>query len=139
MAMKRGCFIAVVLVFLEGVCFAQSPSEITPREVEVVAEVGPLTNQTGRVSGTVFTPPQTGMFRVSFYVQCIKGDPINGKDLFPELGPVPDRTGGLPATFSFIIKDNGRQSIEWVVEKPPVDESVYEVYLALERIGPKVQ
>lgn len=146
--MKRVCVIAVVVVILAGVCFAQSP-----RQVEVVAEVS-LTNQTGTVYGTLYTPPQTGVFRVSFMLQCTKGDPVNGQGLFPSIGwtddnhdelfspggPVLDQRPGAPSSFIVIIKAIAGTPISWSVN--PVnknDTSEYEVYIALERIGPKVQ
>jgi hypothetical protein len=139
--------IAVVVVVLAGVCFAQSP-----RQVEVVAEVA-LTNQTGETTGTLFTPAQTGVFRVTFMVQCTRGNPLNADGLNPELvwtddnggerfvpGTVGDSAAEPPTSFTFVIKDMGGAPIEWGVSPvKPGDDSIYEVYIALERIGPKVQ
>jgi hypothetical protein len=147
MAMKRARFIAVVMVILAEACFAQSP-----HQVEVVAEVS-LTNQTGTTGGTLYTPKETGIFRVNLYVQCTKGDPQDKEDLNPvfawkddnpgteqlRLEPLPDQVAGLPFTFIYIIKDIGGAPIEWQVDTMTGDTAVYEVYLALERIGPKVQ
>lgn len=143
--MKRAWFVTVVAM-LAGVCLAQSP-----RQVEVVTEAS-RTNQTGTVTGPLFTPNETGMFRVNFYVQCTKGDPVNGQGLGPMLywkddngreqlflGSVSDKLAGLPTSYVFIIKASEGQPITWAVNTYPPDDSEYEVYLALERIGPKVQ
>ena len=73
--MKKLCVIATVGVILAGVCVAQSP-----HPVEVVAEVG-ATNQTGTSGGVLFTPNETGMFRVSLCLQCTQGDAQNGHGL----------------------------------------------------------
>jgi hypothetical protein len=147
MAMKRTCFIAVVLVILAGTCLAQSA-----RQVEVVAEVA-LTNQTGNTGGILFTPNQTGMFRVSFYLQCTKGseilntelDPVvlwtddNGNE-FEALPPVQDNSIGPPESAMFIIKAIAGTPVSWNVQPNRLrDKSRYEVYLALEHIGPTVQ
>jgi hypothetical protein len=142
--MKR--IFAVVAVFLAGTCFAQSA-----RPVEVVAEVS-LTNQTGGISGTLFTPAQTGMFRVTMYIQSTGGNPQNGQGIDPQFHWTDDNgleyqslpsvnDGGPQAPFStvFVIKAISGTSITWGTEMAPSDDSVYEVYLALERIGPKVQ
>jgi len=145
--MKRACVIAVVVVILAGVCLAQSA-----RQVEVVAEVS-LTNQTGKTGGTLFTPNQTGMFRVSFYLECTEGsqilntelDPVvlwtddNG-DEFEALPPVQDNSIGPPVSAMFIIKAIAGTPVSWNVQpsRLPKDKSRYEVYLALERIGSTV-
>jgi hypothetical protein len=138
--------IAVVVVVLAGVCFAQSP-----RQVEVVAEVS-LTNQTGTITGTLYTPPQTGVFRVNFMFQCT-GDQQNSGTLQPafiwtddngeefyELGQIPCGNIGRPASFIFIIKATAEKPINWFLrEGGSQGTSTYDVYMALERIGPTVQ
>jgi hypothetical protein len=143
--MKRAWFVAVVALVLTGVCFAQSP-----RQVEVVAEVS-LTHQTGTTSGTLYTPEETGMFRVNFYLQCTKGDPGDFQGLtayvhwtddnFPEAfhQNVGDQEETSPSSWNFIIKDLVGQPITWEVSANAQDTSKYEVYIALEHIGPKVQ
>jgi hypothetical protein len=144
--MKRACFIAVVVVILAGTCLAQSA-----RQVEVVAEVS-LTNQVGPISGTLYTPEATGMFRVNLYLQCTQGDPLNGQGLSMDLRWYDDVGGGSftfsisdsqksgsAASYAFLIKDRGGVPITWDVRAAPLDAAVYEVYIALERIGPKVQ
>jgi hypothetical protein len=144
--MKRVCFAVLVVVVLTGACLAQSP-----RQVEVVAEVS-LTNLTQDNGGSLFTPAQTGMFRVTMYVQSTGGNPQNAQGIYPQfhwtdddglesqsLPPVND--GGPQAPFStvFVIKALANTAIIWGTEMAPLDNSVYEVYIALERIGPKVQ
>jgi hypothetical protein len=131
--------IAVVVVMLAGVCFAQSP-----RQVEVVAEVA-LTNQTGSTGGTLFIPAQTGRFRVNFMVQCTTG----AQPVGPRLFWTDDHAGeaystnvscGLPHTSPaavLIIKAIAGQPIGWAVFGQ--EGQVYDVYLTLERIGPKTQ
>jgi hypothetical protein len=144
--MKKACFISVAVVILAGLCFAQSV-----RPVEVVAEAS-LTNQIqGNQRRFLYTPKETGMFRVTFYVQCIKGDPQNGQGLSPQLyftddtgrdffsGHAPDNVPQPPTSYIFVIKSIGGSSISWEVAKQGSDESAYEVYLALERIGPVAQ
>jgi hypothetical protein len=144
--MKRACFIAVVVVILAGVCLAQSA-----RQVEVVAEVS-LTNQTGLTVGTLFTPNQTGMLRVSFYVQCTKGSGLGHSALSPSLSwtddtgadsqmfpSVVDIFAGPPATFVFIVRALAGTPITWSVAPTFNDTSRYQVYIALEHIGPTVQ
>ena len=131
--------IAVVVVILAGVCVAQSP-----RQVEVVAEVS-LTNQTGETGGTLYTPAQTGVFRVNFMVHCINGS----APIVPRLFWTDDHAGeaystnvscGLPHTSPaavLIIKAIAGQPIGWAVFGQ--EGQVYDVYLTLERIGPKTQ
>ena len=144
--MKRACFAVLVVVFLAGVCFAQSA-----HQVEVVAEVS-LTNQTGTVGGTLYTPKETGMFRVNFYVQCT-GQGQNAQGLYPmlqftdDIGPDFDAQLGFagdgqpqaPSSWTNIIKAKAGTPIIWQVQLLSGDTSPYEVYIALERIGPKVQ
>jgi hypothetical protein len=143
--MKRACFVVAIALILAGVCFAQAP-----RQVEVVAEVA-LTNQTGTTVGTLYTPEEAGMFRVNFYVQCTKGDP-NGAGLNPMLTwtddngkevvfypTIPDGSPGPPASFLSVIKAIAGKPLVWRVTLGNNDTSKYEVYIALERIGPKVQ
>jgi hypothetical protein len=137
--------IAVVVVVLAGVCFAQSP-----REVEVVAEVS-LTNQTSDTGGTLFTPSETGVFRVNLMVQCTGNQQPQGT-LDPEflwaddngregsfLSSIPCGNPSLPATSIFIIKATPALPIFWEMRAGGRATSTYEVYIALERIGPKVQ
>jgi len=144
--MKRACFIAVIAVVLAGTCFAQSP-----RQVVVVADVA-RTNRTGNTGGILFTPTLTGMFRVNFYVQCTSGSGLGGTVLSPNLSwsddigtetqvfpGVGDTSSGPPATFVFIVKALAGTPIAWNVEPSFNDKSRYEVYLALEAIGPTVQ
>ncbi len=144
--MKRACLVVTFVVFLAGVCSAQSP-----RQVEVVAEVS-LTNQTGTTNGTLFTAAQTGLFRVSYMIQCTNGDARNGHGLTPTLSwtddngsdgfipgsPINDNVPQRPITYVFVFKDIGGAPIEWQVTTVPEDKSVYEVYIALERLGPMV-
>lgn len=49
------------------------PFGLAQRQVEVVAEVSRV-NQTGTQGGTLFTPSETGVFRVNFMIQCTGGD-----------------------------------------------------------------
>jgi hypothetical protein len=142
--MKRACFIAVVLVILAGTCLAQ-----LPRQVVVVADVA-RTNRTGNTGGILFTPTFTGMFRVSFYVQCTRGSGIqsalqsaviwtdaNGEEF--EVLNVQDTAPEPPVSSIFIIKAIAGTPVRWLVQPNTTgDNSVYEVYLALEAIGPTV-
>lgn len=120
---------------------------LAQRQVEVVADVG-LTNQVNGISQrTLYTPNQTGMFRVTVYLQCTKGDPQgmgmnpvvlwtddNGEETFIPGGPVEDKTPGPGVTFSFVIKDLAGIPIQWELVKDD-NRAVYEIYLAVERIG----
>jgi hypothetical protein len=134
--------IAVVVVILAGVCVAQSP-----RRVEVVAEVN-LTNQTGTTRGTLYTPPQTGVFRVNFMIVCTAGS----GDVLPGFSWTDDNGGEAyqfntdyaecgsphaPMGAVFIIKAIAGTQIDW--EAIWQGGQTYDVYLALERIGPKGQ
>jgi hypothetical protein len=136
--------IAVVVVILAGVCFAESP-----RHVEVVAEVG-LTKQTGTATGTLYTPSETGVFRVNFMTQCTSGgsgtvEPRlswvddNGGEFYPTSATVPCEDPHTPVSFIFIIKAIAGQPITWTVFGGLQGENIFEVYIALEQIGPKVQ
>jgi hypothetical protein len=144
--MKRACFIAVVVVILAGTCLAQ-----LPRQVVVVADVA-RTNRTGNTGGILFTPTLTGMFRVSFYVQCTRGSNLGGTALSPMLSwtddigadsqmfpSVVDIFAGPPVSSIFIIKAIAGTPVRWSVRPNTTgDNSVYEVYVALEAIGPTV-
>jgi len=142
--MKRACFIAAVALVLAGTCFAESP-----RQVEVVAEVS-LTNQTGLLAGTLYTPKATGMFRASLYLQCTQGDPQDVQGItmtlewFDDVGSerfafnIADSEKGAPTSQTFLIKGQAGMPIDWNISVRG-SNAIYEVYLALERIGPKVQ
>jgi hypothetical protein len=135
--MKR-IFVIAAVVILAGVCFGQPT-----HQVEVVAEVA-ITNQTGETTGTLYTPAQTGMFRVSFMVQCTTGSPAVEPRLFwkddhgIEFTSTDVSCGNphLSSAFIVIIKAIAGQPITWVVFG---QAQVYDVYLTLEQIGPKVQ
>lgn len=143
--MKKSILTLLTVILLGSISLAQ-------RQVEVVAEVG-LTNQTGTMSRTLFTPATSGVFRVNFMIQCTGGDIQNSSALVPTLdwvdgnGPefypgffgVPDGAPMPPYSFVFIIKAKGGRPIVWGIQEQPQDTSTYNVYLALERIGPKVQ
>jgi hypothetical protein len=145
--MKKAFVITMAVGILAGACLAQSP-----RLAEVVAEVG-LVKQTGTVGGTLYTPNEAGVFRVTFYVQCTMGSEQTGKGLFPILkwrddvfsetfAPAPsivDSNAGAPTSYIFVIKDIAGKPVTWRVATQPGDTSEYEVYIALERIGPVVQ
>ena len=116
---------------------------------EIVAGIR-LTGQTGSIGGTLFTPTNTGLFRVNFYVQSTGGDPSTGQGIFPSFNWTDDNgpdyqplplvaDGGPQQPFStvFIIKAVAGQPITWATGLNPTDNSVYEVYFTLERIGPK--
>jgi hypothetical protein len=143
-AMKRACYIAVVALVLAGTCFAESA-----RQVELVAEVS-LTNQTGLIAGTLYTPKDTGMFRASLYLQCTEGDPQDVQGITMTLEwtddvgserfafNIADSEKGAPTSQTFLIKGQAGIPIDWNISVRG-SNAIYEVYLALERIGPKVQ
>jgi hypothetical protein len=92
------------------------------------------------------------MFRVNYYVQCTKGGNQDQNGLFPSLNwkddngyeafeppVIPDSHTGPPTSYVLIIKSLGGKPIEWQVTTEQGDTAVYEVYLALERIGPQGQ
>ena len=142
--MKKSILTVLVVVGLGSISLAQ-------RQVEVVAEVG-MTNQTGTIGGTLYTPKLTGLFRVNFYLQCT-GFGDNPQGLYPviqftddigsdfdsQLGFADDGQPTAPRSWIDIIKAKAGTPITWQVQVLPGDTSPYEVYIALERMGPKVQ
>lgn len=122
------------------------PFGLAQRQVEVVAEVSRV-NQTGTQGATLFTPSQTGVFRLTVMVQCTRGG--NGNGITPILswtddnkgestrfGQVPNQAAGPPYTFTFVFKAIAQTPINWVVQTD--NSSDYEFYFVLEKLGPRV-
>jgi hypothetical protein len=135
--------LTVVVLLLASLSFSQ-------RQVEVVAEVG-LTNQTGTIGGTLYTPQNTGLFRVNFTLQCtgsgtnpqglypvIQFTDDNGPDFDQQLGFADDGQPTAPYSWTNVFKAIAGTPITWQVQLLPGDTSPYEVYIALEKIGPKL-
>lgn len=129
---------------LVAVSFGQRP-------IEAVAVVS-LTNQTGTTQGTLYTPQETGLFRVTLMLQCTGGPGQQMSDLNPYFTFVDDNgpefyfpgTGQdgqplPPQSWSFVIKLIGGNPLIWNVQLAANDTSTYETYILLEKIETKTQ
>ncbi len=140
--MKKAVSIIFTMCLFASLAIAQ-------RQTEVIAEVA-LTNQSGTIGGTLYTPVSTELFRVTIMLQCTRGNgqasqlfPIftftddNGPEFF-EFNSVQDGQPYPPITSTGIFKIIGGSPLNWEVQALPGDTSEYEVYIVLERIAPKI-
>jgi hypothetical protein len=119
--------------------------------IEAIAVVS-LTNQTGTTQGTLYTPQETGLFRVTMMLQSTGGpggqisglNPYftfvddNGPEFYPA-GTGQDGQALPPQTWSFVFKLKGGNPLIWNVQLAANDTSTYETYIVLEKIGTRMQ
>jgi hypothetical protein len=158
---KSICATVVLLTafaFMSGSRSADA-SPTAPISPPIVAH-GKLTNQTSTIPTiTIFTPAQTGLYRLSIYATISKPDPGSGSDWIVNVGYTDDSGQGqplgdllyaynaYPGEFSIqnFIEGTGGPTVTLeaeggtpitysVTENGPPDNSAYSLYYTLERL-----
>src|SRR5260370_28594260 len=104
MSMYKSACVVVILLAAFAFTSGSRPADASPTTSigPAIVARGKLTNQTAPIpSTTIFTPTQTGLYRLSVYATISKADPTGGS--FWTLSPSWTDDGGNETSFALLV------------------------------------